>query len=80
MQLNGDWVYRNIHGFNLLINIKSNDILKVSTLLGTLFSELKSSNLAEEILKWSIKNEINDNEKLEKLTNYFKNKGVFIDG
>lgn len=79
MQLNGDWVYRNIHGFNLLINIRNNDILKVSTLLGTLFSELKSSNIEEEILKWSIKNEINDNEKLEKLTNYFKNKGVFID-
>ena len=79
MKFNHEWVYRIIHHYNLLINIKTNEIIRISPLIGTLFNKLKCNKLETEILRFEVINNITDIEKIDKLICFFKSKGVFID-
>lgn len=43
MELNDNWIYRELHTFNILINIKDNKILTLSPILASLFNSSKET-------------------------------------
>jgi hypothetical protein len=80
MQFNKSWVYRNIHGYHILINMRNNNMLSISPILGVLFKELQLLNyeLNFALEKWKEDNEIIDEEKMNSILKYFIDKGVIL--
>lgn len=75
---NKDWVYRDIHGYHVLINKCDNNILSISPILGGLFFELeKLQGLIDSYIEeWKEKNNIKND--LSSTVDYFLKKEVFI--
>lgn len=80
MIYNKKWVYRNIHAYNILINILNNNILTISPVVADIFIALedKKNDINSVIVDWKLENRITDNDKIKSLVDYFISKGVFI--
>lgn len=81
MIYNKEWVYRNIHGYNILINILNNNILAISPVVAGIFIALedKKDDINSIIINWKLENCIADDEKMKSIVDYFISKGVFVD-
>ena len=79
MKYNNEWVYRDIHGYNILINMRNNRILSISSKLAELFSMISNSDEDFELLLGNWKNGINDNIDTREIVAYLEKKGVVID-
>lgn len=75
---NNNWVYRNIHGYDILVNKNDNNILSISPILGELFFALEKvqGGIDTYIEEWKDRNNINND--LSSTIDYFLKKEVFI--
>ena len=79
MRYNDQWVFRNIHGYSILINILDNRILSISAALSEIFEFIESDDdLNNIITTWVNKNKIDNKEKVDAVVEYFVKMGVFI--
>lgn len=75
---NKEWIYRNMHGYHILINMCDNNILSISSDLAELFSLLEiDKNVFNEVLQqWKIQKNFPSEKNLTPILNYFMDKGV----
>lgn len=82
MRYNDQWVFRNIHGYNILINTLDNSILSISSVVAEIFEMInnkdKEDALETILLDWKNKNNISEEKQIDSIIEYFVNKGVFI--
>ena len=80
MRYNDQWVFRNIHGYNILINTLDNSILSISPVVAEIFESIKSKDddLKTILLSWQNKNNIDKEKQIASIIEYFLGKGVFI--
>lgn len=82
MRYNDQWVFRNIHGYNILINTLDNSILSISSVVAEIFEMInnkdKEDALESILLDWKNKNNISEEKQIDSIIEYFVNKGVFI--
>lgn len=80
MRYNDQWVFRNIHGYNILINTLDNSILSISPVVAEIFESIKSKDddLKTILLSWQNKNNIDKEKQIASIIEYFLRKGVFI--
>lgn len=80
MRYNDQWVFRNIHGYNILINTLDNSILSISPVVAEIFESIKSKDddLKTILLSWQNKNNIDKEKQIATIIEYFLRKGVFI--
>ena len=80
MRYNDQWVFRNIHGYNILINTLDNSILSISPVVAEIFESIKSKDddLKTILLSWQNKNNIYKEKQIASIIEYFLRKGVFI--
>ena len=80
MRYNDQWVFRNIHGSNILINTLDNSILSISPVVAEIFESIKSKDddLKTILLSWQNKNNIDKEKQIASIIEYFLRKGVFI--
>lgn len=53
MKFNEDWRYRQLHDFNILVNMRSNEIVVINSIYALLFAYREESESFEEaFLKW----------------------------
>lgn len=80
MRYNDQWVFRNIHGYNILINTLDNSILSISPVVAEIFESIKSKDddLKTILLSWQNKNNIDKEKQIATIIEYFFRKGVFI--
>ena len=80
MRYNDQWVFRNIHGYNILINTLDNSILSISPVVAVIFESIKSKDddLKTILLSWQNKNNIDKEKQIASIIEYFLRKGVFI--
>ena len=80
MRYNDQWVFRNIHGYNILINTLDNSILSISPVVAEIFESIKSKDddLKTILLSWQYKNNIDKEKQIASIIEYFLRKGVFI--
>ena len=80
MRYNDQWVFRNIHGYNILINTLDNSILSISPVVAVIFESIKSKDddLKTILLSWQNKNNIDKEKQIATIIEYFLRKGVFI--
>lgn len=82
MRYNDQWVFRNIHGYNILINTLDNSILSISFVVAEIFEMINNKEqedvLETILLSWKNKNNISEEKQIDSIIEYFVNKGVFI--
>lgn len=80
MRYNDQWVFRNIHGYNILINTLDNSILSISPVVAEIFESIKSKDddLKTILLSWQNKNNIDKEKQIATIIEYFLRKGVFL--
>lgn len=80
MRYNDQWVFRNIHGYNILINTLDNSILSISPVVAEIFESIKSKDddLKTILLSWQNKNNIDKEKQIASIIEYFLRKGVFL--
>ena len=80
MRYNDQWVFRNIHGYNILINTLDNSILSISPVVAVIFESIKSKDddLKTILLSWKNKNNIDKEKQIATIIEYFLRKGVFL--
>lgn len=80
MRYNDQWVFRNIHGYNILINTLDNSILSISPVVAVIFESIKSKDddLKTILLSWQNKNNIDKEKQIATIIEYFLRKGVFL--
>lgn len=54
MHINTDWVYRKVHIFHILINMRNNRVLSISSTLATLFEHEQNLDCYLESLRSSL--------------------------
>lgn len=77
MHLNPDWIYRKVHIFHILINMRNNRILSISPALSSLFESDRDIDSNLNLMSASLSEEHKIS--LMRSIAYLKQAGVLID-
>lgn len=77
MQVNIDWVYRKVHVFHILINIRTNKMLQISSALAPLFVSKSNFDYRLNAMRTSLST--SQRESLIKVITHLKQEGVLSD-